>query len=78
MLLSDSQMSMRPLCLYLLFSSVDYIFVICLTKCLSSLVGVQSRAGSSICICIIISLLSFCSKGVIQFWVVTWALAPKK
>jgi len=65
MLLSDSQMSMRPLCLDLLFTPVDYIFLICLMKCLSWIVGVLSRDFLSNCICIIIPLLSLCSKGVI-------------
>jgi len=78
MLLSDSKLSMRPLRSYMLFTPVDYIFVMSLTKCLSWLVGVQSRYYSSNCIFIVISLLSYCSKAVIQFWVVTWALGMKK
>ena len=41
MVLSNSQLSMRPLCSELLFTPVDYIFVICLMKCLSWLVGFQ-------------------------------------
>ena len=54
MLPSDSQINMRTLCLNILFALVDYIFVICLIKCLSWLVGVQSIPCSSNCICIII------------------------
>ena len=68
---------MRPICLDMLFTPVDYIFVICLRKFLSWLVGVQSRACLSNFICNIISFLSFCSEGVIQFWAVTWALSLK-
>ena len=78
MLLSNSQLSMRPLCSDLLFTLVDYIFVICLTKCLSWLVRVQSRSHSSDCIYTVISLLFYCSKDVIQFWAVTWAMGSKK
>ena len=40
MLLSDSQISIRPLCLILLFTPLDAMFVTCLTKFLSWLVGV--------------------------------------
>jgi len=40
MVLSDSQLSMIPLCLQLLITHVGYTFAICLTKCLSGLVGV--------------------------------------
>jgi len=40
MVLSDSQLSMIPLYSKLLFTPVDYIFVICLKKFLSWLVGV--------------------------------------
>jgi len=65
MLLSDSQISMRPLCSDLLFTPVDYIFVIFLTKFLSWLVGDQLSPCSSNCISIIIPLLSFCYEGVI-------------
>ncbi len=78
MLLNDSQMTMGPLCLELLFTPVDYILMICLTKWLSWLVGVNSRACSSICIYIIISLISFCFEGFIHFLAVTWALGLKK
>ena len=77
MVLSDSHISMRSICLNLLFTPIDYIFVICLMKCLSWLVGVWFRASSSIYICIIFSLLSFCFEGVIQFWAVTWDLGLK-
>jgi len=44
MLLNDSHMSMRHLCLNILFTLEDYIFVTCLTKCLSWIVRVHSRA----------------------------------
>ena len=46
--LSDSKLCMRPLCSELLFTPVNYIFVMCLTKWLSCLVGVQSRSSTSI------------------------------
>jgi len=65
MVLNDSQLSMRPLCLDLLFTPAYYIFLIFLIKFLSWLVGVQSRSYSSNCISTIISMLSYCSKGVI-------------
>lgn len=39
MLLSDSQISMRPICLDLLFKPVECIFVTYLKKCLSSYQG---------------------------------------
>ena len=78
MLHSDSQVSMSPLCLNMLFTLVDYIFMTCLTKRLSWVVGVWLRACLGIYICIIVSLLSLCSEGVIQFWVVTSALGLKK
>ena len=67
MFLSDSQLSMRPLCSDLLFTPVDYIFVICLTKCLSWLVVVQLSSYLSVFIYIVISLLFYYSKDVIQF-----------
>jgi len=78
MVLSDSQISMRSLRLNMLFTPVDYIFVICLTKCLSWLVGVWLRACSTIFFCMIVSLLIYCSGDVIQFWGVTWAMGLKK
>jgi len=65
MLIIDSQVSMRPLCLDMLFTPVDYIFVICSMKYLSWLVGVQLSPCSSNFICIIIPLLYFISEGVI-------------
>ena len=65
MFLSDSQISMRSLCLNLLFTLVDYKFVICLTKCLSRLVGVKSKSFSGNFNGIIIPLLSLCSEGTI-------------
>ena len=78
MLLSDSQIIMRPLYSNLLFKPIDYIFATCLTKCLSWLVGVQSSPYSSNYICIIILLLPFTSKSVTELWVVTWVLGLKK
>lgn len=78
MSLSDSQISMRPLCSDSLFSLVDYIFVIFLMKCMSWLLGVQSSFPSSDCIYTIISLLFYCFEYVIQLWVVTRALGLKK
>jgi len=68
---SKSQISMRPLCSDLLFTSVDYIFGICLTKFLSWVVRVESRSYSSNYIKTIISMVSYCSKGAIQFCAVT-------
>jgi len=38
----------------------------------------QSSACSNSCICIIILLLSFSFKSVMEFWAVTWALGLKK
>lgn len=35
MVLSDSQIITRSLCLIMLVTPVDYMFVICLMKCLS-------------------------------------------
>lgn len=74
---SESQISMRPICSDLLFTLVDYIFMTCLTKCPSWLVGVQSRSYSSNCISTIIYMLSYYYEGFIQFWEVTWALDLK-
>jgi len=74
---NKSQISMRPLCSDMLFTPVDYIFVICLMKCFSWLVGVQSRYYSSKFISIVISMLSYCSEYFIPFWVVTRALGLK-
>lgn len=71
MLLSDSQMSMRPISSNLLFKPIDYIIVTCLMKCLSWLVGVESSPCLINCICIIIMLFSFSFESVIEFWAVT-------
>jgi len=60
MVLSDSQISMKSLCLILLFTLLDYKFVICLTKCLSWLVWVWLRVCSSTFFSIIVSLLFYC------------------
>jgi len=49
MLLSDSEISMRPPCSDLLFKPVDCIFVACLVKCMSWLVGVQSSPCQCFC-----------------------------
>ena len=78
MLLSNSQISMRPLCSDLLFTPVDYIFVTCLTKCLSWIVGVQSRTCPCFCKCIIVMLCKFISESVVELWEMTWALGLKK
>ena len=67
MVLSDFQISMISLCLIMLFASIDYMFVICLAKFLSWLVGVWLRACSSIFFSIIISLLFYYSRDVMQF-----------
>jgi len=53
---SDSQVSMRSLYLILLFTLVGYMLMICLTKCLSRLVGVWLLSCSTYYFCIIISL----------------------
>jgi len=68
---------MRPICSDLLFKPVDYIFVTCLMKCMSWLVGVQSSPYSSNFICILILLLSLSSESVIEFWAMTWTLGLK-
>ena len=78
MILSDSHISMRPLCSYMLFKPVDYIFVTCLTKCLSWLVGVQCRPCPCFFKCIIVILCKFISGSVIEFWAMTWDLGLKK
>jgi len=65
MSLSDSHLSMRPLSLDLLFTQLGYIIMICLTKCLSWLVGVHSRSHSSDYIYTGMSLLFYYSKDVI-------------
>ncbi len=78
MLLSDSQISMTPLWSYLLFKLLDYIFVTCLTKCLSWIVAVQLSPCSSVLFYIIIPLLSFSSGSVMEFWAMTQALGLKK
>ena len=78
MLLSDSQIIMRPLCSDMLFKPVDYIFVTSLTKCMSWLVGVQSRPCQCFCKCIIVLLCKLISKLVIELWAVSWALDLKK
>lgn len=62
----------------MLFTRVDYIFMICLMEFLLWLVGVQSRSYLIDYIYIVISLLFYCSKDVIQFWAVTWATSSKK
>jgi len=77
MILSNYQISMIPLCSDMLFKLVDYIFVICLTKCLSWLVGVKSIPCHCFFKCIIFMLCKFISESVIEFWVVTWALGLK-
>ena len=78
MALRDSQISTRSLFLKLLFTPVDYMFVICLAKCLSWLLRVWLRAYSTIWFCIIVSLLFYCFEDVIPLWQVAWALGMKK
>lgn len=78
MVLRDSQISTRPLCLKLLFTPVDYMYVICFTKCLSWLVGVWLRDFSTNFFCIIVSLLFYYFEDVIPLWAVTLALGLKK
>jgi len=73
---SESQISMRPLCSALLFRPIDLIFVICLTKCLSWLVGVQSSPCQCFCKCIIVPLCKFISEGVIELRLVTIGFNP--
>ena len=60
MVLIDSQISMRSLFLNMFFTSIDYMFVICLTKFMLWLVGVWLRVCSTNCFCIIVSLLFCC------------------
>lgn len=78
MVLSDSQLSMRPLCSELLIAPIDYTFAICLTKCMSWLVGAQSSFWKCIFFSTVISILFYGSKEMVQFWEVTWALGLKK
>ena len=67
----ESQISMKPLCSTLLLRPVDFIFVICLTKFLSWLMG------SSLVLVIFFANVSFfllCKfiyECVIEFWVVS-------
>ena len=77
MLLSDSHISMRPLCSDMLLWLVECIFVTCLTKCLSCLVGFQSSICSSICFSIIVSMLLFIIEGFMELWEVAWVLDLK-
>ena len=68
MVLSGSQISMRSLRLNLLFTPVDYIFVIFLTKCLSLLVGVQQGLKQVFSL-----ILSFpCYFTVLKRWFNYW------
>lgn len=67
MLLSDSQISVRPLCSDLLFKAIECIFVTCLTKCVKWLVGVKPSPCSSIFICIIFLMLLFISRSFMEF-----------
>lgn len=78
MILSDFQLGMRPLCSKLLFRPVDYIFAICLTKCMSWLLGVKWRSWTSICFSTVISMLFYWYEDMVQLLVVTWALGLKK
>ena len=78
MLLNDSQIIMRPICSDLLFKPVNYIFVTCLTKCMSWLVGVHSSPYSSACFYIVIPVSCFSSESVMEFWAVTRALGLKQ
>ncbi len=78
MILSNSQLSMRPLCSKLLITLVEYTFAICLMKCLSWIVGVQSRSWTSFYFSTVLSMLFYWSEEMVQFWAVTWALGLKK
>ena len=78
MLHSESQISIKPLCLNMLFPHVYYIFMICFMEFLSLIVWFQSRSSSSNCIRIVTSLLSYCSEDVILFQEVTQVLGLKE
>jgi len=71
MLLTDSQISMRPIFSDLLFKPIECIFLTCLTQSLSWLVGVQSSLYSSNYICIIIPLLYFIFGSFMEFSAMT-------
>ena len=71
MVLSDSEISTRSLCLNMLFTPIDYMFVICLAKCMSWLIGVWLRACSTNYFFIIVSLLFYCFEDAIPFWATT-------
>jgi len=75
---SDSHISIRSLHLVLLFTHVDYMSMICLTKCMPWLVGNQLRSWTSICFSTFISMLLYWFEEMDQFWVVSWALSMRK
>jgi len=54
---NDSLISLRSLPLIMLFTPVDYMSMIFLTKCLSWLVGIHSRSLTSIYFSTFISML---------------------
>ena len=78
MLLSNSQISMRPLFPVLLLRPVALMFVTYLINLLSWLVGVQSSPCWCFFKCIFVPLWNLIYEGGIEFWVVTWALGLKK
>ena len=77
MLPYNSHISMILLCSNLLLWCVECIFVTCLTKCLSWLVGVQSSHWSNVCNSNLVSISFIISEAYMEFWVFAWVLALK-
>lgn len=77
MLLSDSQISMRPLCLNLLFTPIDCIDAKCLTECQSRLEMVRSSLGVSFWFISIVIMCLMDSGGCSKFWAVAEILGLK-
>lgn len=72
MLLSDSQIGMRPISSNLLFWPIDYIFVTCFMKFMSCMVVVRSSTCWIICASILSSRLFIISEIFMKFWKMAW------
>lgn len=77
MLLSDSYISMRPLWLNILFTPVDYIFVICLTKCQCWLGMVKPSPGVSFWFISLVIMCLMHSRSYNKLWVAVGILGLK-
>ena len=69
-LFDDSHISMRSLCSDLLLRAVYFMFMMCLMKYFSSIVGVRLNPYSSVFISNLVSMLSIISISFMKFWVV--------